>query len=171
VSNVISLEQYRSERMDEEAAAKAAAQLSTMSYVDVLEWAGVDFGRLLAVARARDYRPEWIAHQLEERGRPPTQQQATVLDRMIADAGEYLSRRERWVLRQLKAKPMSESGLVKLATKAAEFRGYKHPGRCVANDIGKLAARNLIQARGGLVYYPVDHAGGSGGAAQASTPL
>jgi hypothetical protein len=167
MSNVVSLEQYRSktQRTDEEAAAKAA-ELSAMPYDALCDWAGADFERLLAVARAKDYRPEWVGHQLCNFGIEPTPAQAATLDRMIADAGPYLSRRERWILRQLKAKPMSQSALVKLASKAAEFRGYKHPDRCVANDIGKLAARGLIQARGGLI----GDAGGSGGAAMASTP-
>jgi hypothetical protein len=151
-------------------------QLSKLPYDAVLDWAGwggptesIDFNRLVAVAKARDYHPRWISHQMEECGRAPTPEQAATLDRMIAEAGPYLSRRERWVLRHLRSTPRSESELVRLASKAAEFREYKHPDRCVANDIGKLVERNLIQTRG-LVYYAISDAGGSGGAAQASTP-
>jgi len=152
MSNVVSLEQYRSEtrRTPEEAAGKAAAQLSTMSYDALLDWAGFDFDRLLAAAQAKDYRPEWVGRQLYSYGIEPTPSQAATLDRMIADAGPYLSRRQRWILRNLRSKPISQAALVKLASKAAEFRGYKQPDRCIANDIGKLAARGLIQARGRL---------------------
>jgi hypothetical protein len=151
--DVVSLEDYR-RKIDDEAAA-AAADLARMAYPDLCDWAAGDFGRLLEVARARDYRPEWIIHQLTDRGRKPTPEQAAALDQMVADAGEFLTRRQRWILRHLRAKPMSESALAKLANKAAEFREYKHPDRCLANDIGKLAELNLIQTLGGLVYYPV----------------
>jgi len=138
-SNVVSLEQYRSgtQRMGEEAAL-AAADLSTMSYADALSWAGADLDRLLAVARAKDYRPEWIAHQLFNRGFEPTRAQAAMLDRMIADAGPYLSRRERWILRHIRVEPMHESKLVKLAADAAEYRPYKQVPKCVSHDVAKL---------------------------------
>src|ERR1700678_886585 len=96
-NNVVSFEQYRSKT--EEAAAKAAGvkafdlsikQLSTMPYGAVLEWAGADFSRLAAVAHARDYRPEWIVHQMQENGRSLTGSEAETLAQMIAAAGPYL---------------------------------------------------------------------------------
>jgi hypothetical protein len=153
MSNIVILDQYRSETRGtaEEAAAKAA-DLFAMSYAYALSWAGADFDRLLALARAKDYRPEWIAHQLFDRGLEPTPAQVAILDRMIAAAGPYISRRERWILRQLNVKPTSESSLVKLASKAAEYREYKHPDRCVGHDIGKLVARSLIRCCAGGAY-------------------
>ena len=168
MSNVISLEQYRSktQRMDEEAAAKAAEaghktfeQLSVMPYAALLDWARVDFERLLVVAHVKDYRPEWIVNQLLNHGVEPTPAQAATLSQMIADAGPYLSRRERWVLRQVRAGHSTQSKLVKLAAGAAEYRGMKRVDLCVANDLAKLVEHGLIRGRGA--------AGGSGGAAQA----
>ena len=137
-----------------------------MSYFDVLQWAAVDFERLVAVAPARDYRPEWIAHQLEERGHEMTPAQATVFERMIANAGPYLSRRERWVLWQVKAKPTCVEALARLAKGTAEYRSYKDLARCVGNDVARLVERGLIKTHVGVI----DDAGGSGGAAMASTP-
>jgi hypothetical protein len=160
--NVVRFEDYR--RNIEDQAAAEAANLSGMSYYDLCDWAGANFERLRAAARARDYRPEWISHQLAARGIEPTLAQAAVLDQMIAAAGEFVSRRQRWILRQLKENPTSESALVKLAIKAPEFCEYKHPDRCVANDIGKLVERNLIQTRGGLAYYPVSEVVSDGAA-------
>jgi hypothetical protein len=153
VTNVVSLEQYRSEnsqRTIDEAAARPA-DLSTMSYYDLLTWAGFDFDRLLEAAAAKNYRPEWIAHQILDQGRDITNQQAMVLDQMISDAGPYLNRRQRWVLRQVKAKPTCGEVLAVLAAKAAEYRDYKHPERCVANDVAKLVERGLIQTRDGVI--------------------
>jgi len=58
------------------------------SYDGALLWARSDFGRLVAVAKARDYYPTWIAHQLDH---DLTPHQAATLARMIAEAGPYLS--------------------------------------------------------------------------------
>ena len=67
MSNVVSLEQYRSEtrRTPEEAAGKAAAQLSTMSYDALLDWAGFDFDRLLADGATVHYATRF--HKVGER--------------------------------------------------------------------------------------------------------
>jgi hypothetical protein len=146
--NVINLAGFRAE--DKEPAA-TAGELSRMSYNAVLDWAGADFDRLLAVAQARDYRPEWIKHQMEDRGHEPTQAQAEVLNLMISDAGPYMNRRQRWVLRQVKAKPTCVEVLAVLAAKADEYRDYKHTERCVANDLAKLVELGLIQTREGVI--------------------
>jgi hypothetical protein len=171
-SNVINLSNYRSEtqRTAEEAAAKAA-ELSTMSYDALLDWAGFDFDRLCAVARAKDYRPEWISHQLTGYGIELTPAQAGTLARMIADAGEYLSRRHRWILRQLRSRPMQQQTLSKLAADAQEYRPYKQIPKCVAHDLAKLAERGLIRHRDGGCHWAITDARESGGAAKASTPL
>ena len=71
--------------------------------------------------KAKDYRPEWVLHQLTDYGIEPTPDQAMVLDRMIAEAGEFMGRRQRWILRQIRMKPMSATALLKPAIKAAEI--------------------------------------------------
>jgi hypothetical protein len=145
-SNVVQLSDHRQPLQSAADPPRDPAELAVMSYPAALDWAGADSQRLAAVAKARDYRPEWISHQLENQGVQLSAQQIDIITRMVAAAGPYLSRRQRWVVRQLKAKPtMSQSALVKLASKAAEFRQYKHVDRCVANDIAKLVARNLIR--------------------------
>ena len=168
MSNVVSLEQYRRSRVrtDEGAAAKADADLYTMPYDALCRWAGADFERLLTVRAAKDYRPEWVGHQLCNFGIEPTPAQAAVLDRMIAEAGPFLSRRERWVLRHVKAKPTCIKTLARLAKGTPEYRPYKNVARCVANDVARMVERGLIQVREGVI----DDTGGSGGAARASTP-
>jgi hypothetical protein len=72
-----------------------------MSYADALMWADADFSRLRFVAYARDYRPEWIVHQLEGAWRAADPQQAALLSRMAVDAGPYISRHKRWIMRVL----------------------------------------------------------------------
>jgi hypothetical protein len=73
---------------------------AVFKFTRICKRAGADFQRLMAVAKARDYRPEWIGHQLENYGVKPTPAQAAILSRMIAVAGSYISRRRRWVLRR-----------------------------------------------------------------------
>jgi hypothetical protein len=138
-------------RTDEGAAAKAVADLSTMPYDALCQWAGADFERLLAVRAAKDYRPEWIGHQLCNFCIEPTPAQAATLDRMIADAGPFLSRRERWVLRHVKAKPTCIEALARLAKGAAEYRPYKDVARCVANDVARMVERGLIRMRDDVI--------------------
>src|SRR5260370_14870470 len=87
------------------------AALAAMSYDVALDWAGADFHRLVAVAKARDYRPEWIAHQLANHGLQPSAQDAEILSRMVADAGPYISRRHRCIMRQLRIKPLTVKAL------------------------------------------------------------
>ena len=127
-ANVVRFEDYR-RNVDDKAAAKAADLLG-MSYYDICGWAGADFERLRAAAQARDYRPAWIKHQLASRGIQPTAAQAAFLDQMVAAAGQFVSRRQRWILRQLKENPpMSKSTLVKLSIRAlaedTERNAYK----------------------------------------------
>ena len=122
-----------------------------LSYDVALDWAGADFHRLVAVAKARDYRPEWIAHQLENHGLQPSAQEAEILARMVADAGPYISRRQRWIMRQLRIKPLTVKALAAMATSAAEYRDYKDVPRCVAHDIARLESRGLVRQHGGKV--------------------
>jgi hypothetical protein len=122
-----------------------------MPYDALCQWAGADFERLLAVRAAKDYRPEWIGHQLCSFGIEPTPAQAAVLDLMIAEAGPFLSRRERWVLRQVKAKPTCMETLARLAKGTPEYRPYKDVGRCVANDVARMVERGLIQMSRGVI--------------------
>ena len=131
--------------------------LAAMSYQAAVEWAGADFDRLVAVARARDYRPEWIQHQLENLGRAPSPRQADVLAAMIAAAGPYLSRRRRWIIRQLRIKPLTEKALTAMAAGAPEYRDLKLVDRAVANDVDGLVVLGLVIKQGGKV-----HASGSG---------
>jgi hypothetical protein len=147
--NVINIADFRrpEARKPDEEQQPTAKDIAGMPYAAVLEWAGADFNRLVAVAKIRDYRPEWISHQLLDRGFELTRPQAAIMAQLIATAGPYLSRRERWVMRHIKAEPMCAEALAKLAKGSVEFRGYKDLARCIENDIRKLAQRGLIQLR------------------------
>jgi hypothetical protein len=152
-TNVITLAEYRDAKQAEEPPRDVPLDLAAMSYDDALDWAGADFNRLLAVARARDYRPEWIVYRLESDFGVELQAcEAEAIAVMVAEAGPYMSRRQRWILRQLRIKPLAETALTKLAAKALAYRDYKHPDRCVRHDIAKLTERGLVQARGGKIH-------------------
>jgi hypothetical protein len=155
-SNVVRLADHRP---------PASPDLVTASYGEVLDWAGSDFDRLVAVARARDYYPTWVHHQLQDHGIELTPDQAVILAGMVAAAGPYLTKRQRWIMRQVKLKPCSESKLVNTAPKAPEYRAYKDPARCVRHDIAKLLELGMITINNLMIT-----ACGSGGAARASTP-
>jgi predicted alpha/beta hydrolase len=127
-------------------------ELAAMFYDDALDWAGADFDRLVTVCRARDYRPEWIQHQLDSHGLTPSAHQAAILAGIVAEAGPYLSRRCRWVMRQLREQPMAEVKLAKAAAAAVEFRGYKDVPRCLQNDLARLTTLALVQIRGGRFH-------------------
>lgn len=73
-------------------------ELEGMEYEAVKKWAGANFDRLRAVAEARDYRPEWIGHQIAAH-RAVTVSEAEVLVGMITSAGPFLSPRQRWIMR------------------------------------------------------------------------
>jgi hypothetical protein len=49
------------------------------------------------------------------------------------------------------AKPTCIEVLALMAAKASEYQNYKHPERCVANDVAKLVARGLIRTREGVI--------------------
>jgi hypothetical protein len=51
-----------------------------LRHTDVIDWAGEDFDRRAAVAKARDYRPEWIANHIIDR--PLSTREAKILGRM-----------------------------------------------------------------------------------------
>jgi hypothetical protein len=163
MTNVVNIADFRRRETEHY---PTAEELATMPYNAVLNWAGSSFDRLVAVARARDYMPQWVLHQMEEHGRQLTGPQDAIMQRLIANAGPYLSRRQRWIMRQVKAKPMPVSALAELAASAAEYRGYKRPDRCVAHDIAKLVESGMLQTHAGVI----SDAAASGGAAEASTP-
>lgn len=153
MSNVVQLSAYRESvaAAERSIGAATAAQLTVISYDALLDWCGADFSRLVAAAQARDYRPEWISHQLENHGRAPTPREAEILTTMIVAAGPYLSPRLRWIMRHVRTKPMTTAALVKLATAAKEYRDYKHVDRCVEHDIGKLEELGLVRRHGAKV--------------------
>jgi len=135
-----------------EQATDPSEALRAMSYPAVLKWAGTDFGRLCAVADARGYYPSWIEHTLLDHGVTPTLEQSRVLARMFAAAGPHLSRRQRWIMRQLRERPIRpESELAELATSADQYAGYSKPERCIRHDLEKLSELGLVSVRGGLV--------------------
>jgi hypothetical protein len=71
-SNVVNIADFRRETNTAEAPNLTAEELAAMPYPAVLDWAGSSFDKLVAAARARDYRPEWVLHQMEEHGRQLT---------------------------------------------------------------------------------------------------
>jgi hypothetical protein len=169
MDNVVSLAEYRTsavttvDRTDDE--------LRSMFYQDLIEWCGVDFDRLLAAAKARDYRPEWVGHQLENAGLEPTPEQDAILARLVDQVGPFVSRRQRWILRQIQTRPLYESKLVTKAAGAAEYRDLKHVDRGVAHDLKKLVEIGRIKVSvGGCVTLvsgtgPVEAASAAPGAA------
>jgi hypothetical protein len=154
-SNIVNLADIAARRAA--AAAEADAEilapdfLRAMPYRVVLDWAGGDFDRLVAVAQAPDYRPEWIAHQMDDAGTLLNSHQLPILGKMITEAGPFLSKRERWVMRQLRGGPMPGAELVKLAADAVEYREHKRLDICIARDVAKLVERGMVQVRDGLV--------------------
>jgi hypothetical protein len=144
--NVVQLENYREPVPDD---------LASMPYGDVVTWAGGDFRRLLAVAKARDYRPEWIAHQIENYGMQLSEKEAEVIAGMVAEAGPFLSRRRRWILRQLRVKTLTQHTLTTMASSAAEYRDYKDIPRCVDHDIDSLFSLGMIREGNGKLH-PTD---------------
>lgn len=116
----------------------------------MLEWAGANFDRLLAVAKARDYRPEWIGHQIADHP-VVTQHEAEIIARMTAQAGPFLSQRLRWVMREIKVAPMSESDLASKAKSTNHYREYKRLDLRVRRDLDKLEELGLVRRNGALV--------------------
>lgn len=145
MTNVIDLGAYRSGVREAAEQYPTPEELAAQPYVEICRWAWGDFDRLRAVAAARSYRPEWISHQLEESGRQMTASQAAILARMIEQAGPFLSRRERWVVRQVKAKPTCIEALAQLAKGALEYRGLKRLEIAIGHDVQKLLERGLIK--------------------------
>src|SRR6266403_1661401 len=125
INNVLRLSDYRQPLQSAADPPRDLEELAAMSYDAAVDWAGADFQRLAAVARARDYRPEWIAHQLENHGKQLSAQQAEILARMVAKAGPYISRRQRWIMRQLRVKALTEKALAVMAALAVEYCKYK----------------------------------------------
>jgi hypothetical protein len=170
MDNVVTLADYRRNEVTVNDDHRTEDQVRAMFYDHVVEWAACDFDRLVAVARARDYRPEWVRHQLENNEVEPTPEQAVVLARMIDEAGAFISRRQRWILRQLTARPLYEAKLVTRAADAAEYRDLKYVDRGVAHDLRKLVELGRIKVSVGgcvnLVTGPVEAAS----AAPASEP-
>jgi hypothetical protein len=76
------------------------------------------------------------------------EQEAEILQRMIAAAGPYLSRRQRWIMRQLRVKPLTEKALAAVAALAVEYRKYKDVPRCVRHDINRLTSLGLVREHG-----------------------
>ena len=148
--NVVNLEDYRN-KMQVENSLLDATELTAMSYDAVIQWAGADFERLAAAAKARDYRPEWIRHQIENYGQRPSAREMMILSDMIAAAGPYLSRRRRWVMRQVRNEPRSESSLIDTARHAAEYRTYKGIPACVRNDLRALVELGLVRELDGKI--------------------
>jgi hypothetical protein len=67
------------------------------------------------------------------------------------DMNLKLTRRQSWILEQIKAaKPMYRPALMKLGN-AAEYSGLKDPDRCLANDVDKLLELGLIRFCGTMV--------------------
>jgi hypothetical protein len=64
---------------------------------------------------------------------------------MVDNAGPYLTRRQRWVMRQLREQPRREESLIKEAKSAVEYRQYKGIAACVGNDIRKLIEVGLVR--------------------------
>jgi hypothetical protein len=89
---------------------------------------GDNFDRLAAVAKARDYRPEWIERHIT---RELSDRESEILQRMIAEAGPFLSRRCRWIMRQIRVKPMTAEELETMAISAPEYRDLKQIGRTI----------------------------------------
>ncbi len=129
-NNVVNIADFRRPETTSPEQYPTPDELAAMPYYAVLDWAGSSFDRLVAVAEARDYRPEWIIHQLAEHGRQLTGPQDALMARMIADAGPFISRRQRWIFRQIQTRPLSETKLVAKAADAAEYRDLKHIGLC-----------------------------------------
>jgi hypothetical protein len=146
-SNIIQFADYRETRL-KDAGRFDLNELAAMSYSGALEWAGADFARLVAVAEARDYRPEWVVHQLADRGHELSARQAQTIDSMIVAAGPYLTQRERWLMKQLSNSPdATDEQLAALAIDAHAYRFCRDFRRCVGNDVRKLTAMGLIERR------------------------
>ena len=124
-NNVLKLSDYRQPLQSAADPPRDPAELAAMSYDAALDWAGADFHRLVAVAKARDYRPEWIAHQLENQGKQLSPQEVEIIAHMVAEAGPYISRCQRWIMRQLRIKPLTVKALAAVAASAVEYRDYK----------------------------------------------
>jgi hypothetical protein len=81
-----------------------------------------------------------------------SEKEAGIIAGMVAEAGPFLSRRRRWIIRQLRVKALTEKVLVTMASSATEYRSYKDVPRCVEHDISGLAALGLVQIRGGKLH-------------------
>jgi hypothetical protein len=120
-------------------------QLRAMSYDDALDWAGGRFDRLVIVARARDYYPTWVTHNLDH---VMTPQQAATLERLVAEAGPYLSKRCRWLLRLLRKGPGTVEGIYNMALDAVEYSDLQRVGRGLQNDMRRLIDLGLVEVVG-----------------------
>lgn len=145
--NVVEISDYRAALRRGEESSRDAAELASMTYDEALAWASSDFWRLAAVAKARDYRPEWIEYRMAEYGCELTAQQAEAIKRMVAEAGPYLSSRRRWIMRQINSGCHDEGLLIERAKSAAPFRHCTYVDRCVRNDLATLARDGLIMSR------------------------
>ncbi len=67
---------------------------------------------------------------------------------MVAKAGPYISRRQRWIMRQLRVKALTEKALAVMAALAVEYCKYKDVPRCVRHDIDRLTSLGLVREHG-----------------------
>jgi hypothetical protein len=144
MSSVVNLADYG----DEQAGGErwpSTEELAAMSYAAAIDWAAGDFDKLIAVAKARDYRPEWIARRIEDHGQQPTAREAAIIARLVAEAGPYISRRQRWIMRLIREKPRAENVVMGEAMKAAEYSDLKRIPQAVGNDLRGLLELGLIE--------------------------
>src|SRR5258705_4035534 len=67
---------------------------------------------------------------------------------MVAKAGPYISRRQRWIMRQLRVKALTEKALAVMAALAVEYCKYKDVPPCVRHDIDRLTSLGLVREDG-----------------------
>jgi hypothetical protein len=132
MSNVVILSDYRAPKQ----ALPDPAELALMPYDDLVTWAGANFDRLVAAAKAKVYRPEWIGHQIAAH-RPVTDSEAKAIADMVASAGPFLPTRLRWLARNLKCYKTGAE-LVAAAAKSFEYGHLVHIAAGLDRDIAKL---------------------------------
>jgi hypothetical protein len=154
MSNVVDLTDFRKPTQRTEAS-PSAEQLRAMPYRDLIQWCGNDFNRLVAAVNARGYWPRWIEHQLASYRERPSAREAMVIEQMIAEAGPFLNRRQRWVMRKVRLAPLTKAKLAEMAAHAVEYTGLKRFDIATRNDVIELIRLGLIAERDGLLH-PVD---------------
>jgi hypothetical protein len=132
MSNVVNLADHR-----RQTGLLTEDEIAAMHFTDAWTWAGADFDRLVIVAKAKDYRPEWVRYQIEKHGRDLTASEVETLQRMIVAAGPYVPPKLRWLLRNLK-RYKTGAELIGAAARSVEYRQLVYTAAGVDRDIGKL---------------------------------